>query len=304
MSRLNIIFLIIFVGLLIWITLFNPEAVGTIQRGALTALKPFMKASTELDATVESLGTESLSPAQLRDKLEETEQERNRLKLEVIQLDELLEENNQLRRALQYIEKSPMALVASRVINRKPSNWYNTMVIDKGSEHGIVVDSPVIVPVGEDAGLVGKVSEVLGTDTAVVLLLTDEMCQVSAKLKGTQEQGIASGQRGALRTMPNLKLRYLSKEAGAYPGQKVYSSGAGELFPPNLLIGEVVSAEIGAIDTEAVLKPGVDFEELVDVFVVLPSGAEDAEEPALSPDEEAEAEEEEAETPAEEATVQ
>ncbi len=277
MSRLNIIFLIVFVGLLVWITLFQPEAVGTIQRGALSAMKPFMKASSQLDATVESLGTEALSPAQLRERLAESEQERNRLKLEVIQLDELLEENNQLRRALQYMEKSPLALVAARVINRKPSNWYNTMVIDKGRLEGVVVDSPVIIPVGEDAGLVGKVSEVLGDHTAVVLLLTDEMCQVSAKLKGTQEQGIASGQRGALRVMPDLKLRYLSKEAGAYAGQKVYSSGAGELFPPNLLIGEVASVEIGVIDAEAVVKPGVNFEELVDVFVVLPSPIDESE---------------------------
>jgi len=278
MSRLNIIFLIVFVGLLVWITLFEPGAVGTIQRGALKTMKPFMKASSQIDATVEALGTETLSPAQLRSRLAELEQERNRLKLEVIQLDELLDENNQLRRALQYIEKSPMELVASRVINRKPSNWYNTMVIDKGILDGVSVDSPVIVPVGENAGLVGKVSEVLGDHSAVVLLLTDEMCQVSAKLKGTQEQGIVSGQRGALRTLPNLKLRYLSKEAGAYAGQPVFSSGAGELFPPNLLIGEVISAEVGVIDTEAVVKPGVDFEELVDVFVVLPALIDSTEE--------------------------
>lgn len=277
MSRLNIIFLIVFVGLLVWITLFQPEAVGTIQRGALTAFKPLMKASSELDATVQSLGNEALSPAQLRERLAEIEQERNRLKLEVIQLDELLEENNQLRRALEYMEKSPLALAAARVINRKPSNWYNTMVIDKGLLDGLVVDSPVIIPVGEDAGLVGKVSEVLGDHSAVVLLLTDEMCQVSAKLKGTQEQGIASGQRGALRTLPDLKLRYLSKEAGAYAGQKVYSSGAGELFPPNLLIGEVISVDVGVIDAEALVKPGVDFDDLVDVFVVLPSPLDEPE---------------------------
>lgn len=284
MSRLNIIFLIVFVGLLIWITLFQPGAVGTIQQGALKALKPFMKASSQIDATVESLGTEALSPAELRTQLAELEQERNRLKLEVIQLDELLAENNQLRRALQYTEKSPMELVASRVINRKPSNWYNTMVIDKGLEDGVSVDSPVIVPVGENAGLIGKVSEVLGEHSAVVLLLTDEMCQVSAKLKGTQEQGIVSGQRGALRTLPDLKLRYLSKEAGAYAGQEVYSSGAGELFPPNLLIGEVISAEVGVIDTEAVVKPGVDFEDLVDVFVVLPTMIDPADEELESED--------------------
>ena len=44
MSRFNIIFLISFVGLLIWITLFQPDAVGKSQRGAMVAMRPFMKA--------------------------------------------------------------------------------------------------------------------------------------------------------------------------------------------------------------------------------------------------------------------
>ena len=282
MSRLNIIFLISFVGLLIWITLFQPDAVGKIQRGAMVALRPFMKASNELDKTVDGFGTESLSPAQLREKLAAVEQDRDRLKLEVIQLDEILAENNQLRSELPFTTKPPPRLVAARIISRKPSHWYNTIVIDKGSIDGIHEDSPVIVPLGDEAGFVGKVSEVVGPHSAVVLLLTDEMCQVSAKLQNSQEQGILSGQRGALRALPNLKLRYLSKEAAAGPGLKVFSSGTGELFPPNLLLGEVISLTVGIIDAEATLKPSLNFDNLVDVFIILPSESH-KDEPAAPP---------------------
>lgn len=274
MSRLNLILLIAFIGLLIWITLFQPDTVATIQRGALRLARPVMGASNRLDESLENLGGEPLSAAQLRERLAVTEQERDRLKLEVIQLDELLEENNQLRRALQYQEKSPLSLVPARIINRKPSQWYSTVVIDKGSEQGVAVDSPVIVPLGEEAGLVGKISEVLGARSAVVLLLTDEMCQVSAKLAQSQEQGILSGQRGALRSLPNLRLRYLSKEAEAGPGSKVFSSGTGELFPANLFLGSVVSLNLGVIDAEAIVKPAVNFDDLSDVFVILPAQAE------------------------------
>ena len=283
MSRLNIIFLITFVGLLIWITLFHPSSVGRIQRGAMVILRPFMKASNELDGAINAVGKESLSPVQLREKLSSVEQDRDRLKLEVIQLDELLAENNQLREALQYRKKSPLSLVATRVISRKPSHWYNTLVIDKGSAAGIVVDSPVIIPMGDEAGLVGKISEVIGPKSAVVLLLTDEMCQVSAKLENSHEQCILNGQRGALRALPNLKLRYLSKEAVAIPGQKVISSGTGELFPANLILGEVLSVSMGIIDAEAVVKPSVNFDDLVDVFVILPADRSSDQPAAQSP---------------------
>lgn len=271
MSRLNLILLIAFVGLLIWITLFKPDTVATIQRGAQVVARPFMGASARLDESLANLGGEPLTAVQLRERLAAAEQERDRLKLEVIQLDELIEENNQLRRALQYQEKSPLSLVPARIINRKPSQWYSTVVIDKGSSEGVAVDSPVIVPLGEEAGLVGKVSEVLGPKSAVVLLLTDEMCQVSAKLDQSQEQGILSGQRGALRSLPNLRLRYLSKEAEAGPGSKVFSSGTGELFPANLFLGTVVTLNLGVIDAEAIVKPAVNFDDLTDVFVILPN---------------------------------
>jgi len=238
-------------------------------------MRPFTKASNELDKSFDGIGGEALSPAQLREKLDEVERERDRLRLEANQLDEILADNNQLRRSLQYREKSPLSLVAGRVINRKPSQWYSTVVIDKGSADGVVVDSPVIVPLevdGKDeAGLVGKISEVLGPDSALVLLLTDEMCQVSAKLQNSQEQGILCGQRGALQAQPNLRLRYLAKEADAAPGKKVFSSGTGELFPANLYLGDVVSLTIGVIDAEAVVKPSVNFDELVDLFIILPS---------------------------------
>jgi len=133
----------------------------------------------------------------------------------------------------------------------------------------VVQDSPVIVSLDEKAALVGKVSEVLGDHTAVVLLLTDEMCQVSAKLENTKEEGIITGQRGTLRTKPNLKLRYLSKEVDAKPGHRVVSSGAGELFPPNLILGEVVRLKVGVIDAEAVVKPSIDFDSIKDIFVVI-----------------------------------
>ena len=270
MSRLNIVFLTIFVGLLVWITLFQPSVISQIQNGVMVAFRPFINASSAVETGVLEAGTEPLSPAQLRYLVDELERERDRLKLEVIQLDELMEENNHLRRALVYKEKVPRSVIAARVMSRKPLTWYNTLMINKGSADGIQVDSPVIVPVGEEAGLVGKISKVVGEHSAIVLLLTDEMCQVSAKFENSQDQGILNGQRGALKRMPNLQLRYLSKEADAAAGRRVFSSGAGGLFPPDLLLGKVITLEIGAIDATATVAPAVNFEELLDVFVILP----------------------------------
>lgn len=274
MSRLNIVFLAVFVGLLVWITLFKPSVVRQIQNGALVAFRPFIEASSVVERGVDEAGREPLSASQLRVLLDELERERDRLKLEVIQLDEVMRENNALRRALQYQEKAPLSVIAARVMNRKPLTWYNTLVIDKGRLDGVETDCPIIVPIGEEAALVGKVTEVVGEHSSIVLLLTDEMCQVSARFQNSQDQGILSGQRGALRKVPNLRLRYLPKEAEAAAGRRVVSSGTGGLFPPDLLLGEVTTMETGAIDSTAIVKPAVDFDDLLDVFVVLPTDPE------------------------------
>lgn len=277
MSRINIIVLIGFVGLLVWIFLFGQSTVANIQRGAQEFFGPVISGANRVEETVSGFGKETLTAVEMRARLEEAERDRDRLRLEAMKLDELVEENNALRQALNYVERSPLKLVPARVISRKPSNWYNTLVIDKGHAAAIAPDSPVIVPVGERAGLVGKVSEVVGDDSSIVILLSDEVCQVSARIEGTTEQGILSGQRGALSIMPDLHLRYLSKDAVAPVGRLVITSGAGGLFPENLLLGRVKEFVPGAINGEAVVEAAVNFDVLKNVFVILPEPADAAE---------------------------
>ena len=85
---------------------------------------------------------------------------------------------------------------------------------------------------------------------------------------GTTEQGILSGQRGALNAAPELKLRYVSKDAAIGPGDIVISSGVGGVFPGNLILGEIKEFSRGAIAGEAVVISKVDLALLKNVFVV------------------------------------
>jgi rod shape-determining protein MreC len=101
-----------------------------------------------------------------------------------------------------------------------------------------------------------------------VILLTDEACQVSVKVAGTPEVGIVSGQRGSYGEEPRLRLRYLSKNAPVRPGMKVVTTGRGRIFPPDITVGTIESFEPGAVDSEALVKPAVDFRNLEFVFVV------------------------------------
>ncbi len=229
-----------------------------------------MKASNDLEEAVAEYGGESLVPAQMRERLASAEQERDRLKLEVIQLDEILEENNQLRRALQYQEKSPLSLVAARIISRKPAQWYSTVVIDKGSDDGGRGRLPRDRPDRRGGGARRQDLEVIGPKSSVVLLLTDEMCQVSAKLQNSHEQGILSGQRGRPPRRAESATALPAEGSRGRSGLAGLQLGHGGVVPaPTSYLGEVVKLQIGVIDAEATVRPAVDFEDLVDLFVIL-----------------------------------
>ena len=138
-------------------------------------------------------------------------------------------------------------------------------MIDRGLEDGIASDLPVVT----DVGLVGKTATV-SPNSSIVLLLTDEKCRVAAKIEGSRDRGILMGIRGATRLAPDLKLRYVSKDANPKRGTRVYSTGKGGVFPSNLLLGVVKSFRpVDDLYGEATIQPAVDFQELDDVFVIV-----------------------------------
>ena len=66
-----------------------------------------------------------------------------------------------------------------------------------------------------------------------------------------------------------LRLKYLSPNASVRPGQRVFTTGRGGIFQANILLGTIVSVEKGALDSEALVRPSVNFADLGAVFVVL-----------------------------------
>ena len=53
MSRLNVILLMVFVGLLVWITMFDSTVVERIQRGAMSIFGPSIESSEKLSSVTE-----------------------------------------------------------------------------------------------------------------------------------------------------------------------------------------------------------------------------------------------------------
>ena len=137
----------------------------------------------------------------------------------------------QLRELLN-VKIAPAELtVSGRVLADTSSQFRHSKLINVGTERGIDDGWSVM----DDEGLVGRISGI-GRKTARVILLADSSSRVPVKIEGTGGRGIVTGD-GTL-----LPLLEFVSPAQAKAGRRVLTSGDGGVFPPDLLVGEVVIA--------------------------------------------------------------
>lgn len=264
MKPLNLVTLLIFLAASTWALTRSETSVRKIQKGYYSIISPFVASGSPIEDKISAFNQEIEHSQTLSKKLEIAEAELVIMSTKIKQLQTLEKENIQLRAALDFKKRTPFSVTAAKIIRRKPSNWWETAHIDRGENHGI---SPMLAVIAAE-GLVGKVDRP-NNETSTVILLTDEACQVSAQVVGTHEFGILSGQRAQNGNNPILRLRYLSRDSNVKIGQKVITTGKGELFHKGINLGTIIDISRGALYTEAQVKPAVNFADLETVFVLI-----------------------------------
>jgi len=264
MKPLNLIAILLFLSGAVWALTRGERTVREIQRGYFSAISLFLTSGSKTETYARSFLDEVRHSKALETELNTVSGELGRLRIIESRYRELERENAQLRHALDFKKATSFDVVAAQVIRRQPTTWWQTVEIDAGDERGIGTQRPVL----SNEGLVGIIYRP-EKDRSSVILLTDEACQVSAKVEDSPEVGILSGQRGQFEGTPLLRLKFLSKNAALRAGQRVFTTGRGGIFQANILLGTIVSVEKGAEDSEALVRPAVNFADLGTVFVVL-----------------------------------
>ena len=162
-------------------------------------------------------------------------------------------------------EYSSYPKVAARIISKDPGNWYDTFMINRGSNDGIRVDNNVI----SGKGLVGIVTEV-GSNWATVRAIIDDSSYVSVMTVGTDDNCVVTGD---LELIDEGKLRFsqlYDKDDKVTVGERIVTSNISDKYVEGLFVGYVSEIEL---DTNNLTKTGtivtpVDFKHLKDVFVI------------------------------------
>ncbi len=237
-------------------------SVAFAKRALLMTVAPFIKATAWVGDATRSVwrGYVDLRGVQAENRRLQAEVQDLHQRLEGLQ--EMAQENRRLQAILEMPRPPGERPVVARVIGKDATNWFRTLLIDRGSGDGLERNIPVVAP----QGLVGRVLEVAPI-VARVQLITDPVSSVGALVQRTRITGIAVGDGGN-----GLRLRYLPLMADVAVGDRVVTSGMGGVFPKGIPLDTVVSVErrSGALFQEAAVEPAVDLSKLEEVTALLP----------------------------------
>jgi rod shape-determining protein MreC len=178
------------------------------------------------------------------------------------QVADVERQNAELRKLLALRDRFKLKTLAARVVGVGPSNFEETVFIDRGARDGVRKDMPVVG--GE--GLVGRVIEV-GPNTARVTLLIDPSESVTARLSTNGETGVVQGQ-----DQRELRYQLFDPEAKVTIGDAVVTAGFRDsLYPPGIPIGTVTRLDPPrqSLSKIVFVTPYVDFTSLDHVLIVV-----------------------------------
>lgn len=208
-----------------------PEAWTTALAGAMrqSLLGPFLAVQRQ----AEELKT-------YRTRLSQVIAERDSAVVARELLEQLREENAQLRATLNLSARLPVRHVSAEVLHQAlPTDGY-TLLLAAGSAQGIQPLAPVIAP----GGLLGLVRSVTA-NTSVVVTWAHPDFRASAMTEGGSVYGIVAPITGSDSPQMLLELRGVPYTERIQPGTRVYTSGLasgqGGVFPRGILIGSVLS---------------------------------------------------------------
>ncbi len=197
----------------------------------------------------------------LRTRNAELESQVSQLQAQVIELQQRVNETEILAALVDFSRSNPESTYkAAAVIGRDPSPFLHYVIINRGSNDDIRRGMPVVT----NQGLVGRIEAVIA-DAARVQLITDPASSVNVYLQKAETDAVLLGS-----VTGDVSLDMIAHDATVEPGDLILTSGLGGGYPPDLILGQVVTLRNLEYELfqQATVQPTVDFSRLEIVLVI------------------------------------
>ncbi len=187
----------------------------------------------------------------------------SRLKSDIFSMEEVRKENLRLKQLLNYSDDIASERILAQVVGWDSANEFKVIRLNKGTNHGIKVMSPVIT----DQGLVGYIYRAT-PNYADVLTILDQNNRIDVVVERTRTHGIVEG-------VFNFKcaLKYVMRNEPVEVGDKLITAGVGGIYPKGVKVGMItdISKENFGMTLSIEVVPSVDFDKLEEVLVLIPA---------------------------------
>jgi rod shape-determining protein MreC len=263
-GRLLLISLIVTSLFLITLDLRGVSVINGLRNGTQSALSPFQSAAATVFRPVGNFFTDVSRLGRTRGEIERLKADNEKLRNTLINRKNADSELEQLKSVLDLAGTAKYKVVNAKVISLgSASSFTQTISIDAGTNQGVRQNMTVI----SGLGLVGVV-KMSYPNNALVQLTTDPAFRVGARVAGSQQIGILSGQ-GTNKAV----LQLLDNQTTLKVGDVILARGSqnNRPFVPGVPIGEVTSVDnaAGSVTQTADVKLYVNFSELSVVAVVV-----------------------------------
>lgn len=240
-----------------------------ISSSVSTVVSPLQKIVYNINSRVKETVDFFLNFSEVKLENEELKEKNTKLANELIEYESLKDEVERLREALNFTEsKNNYKYVGVNIIGYSGNSLSDGYIIDKGSNDGIDKNMVVV----SSKGLVGKVTKV-ASNFAIVQSILNENIAVAVMDQQTREatgvlQGLSDKKDNNMTVVYNLPISSDVKE-----GDIIITSGLGKIYPKEIPVGTIVSVEEDNVKVmkSAVVEPFVNFNEVEELFVVIPN---------------------------------
>jgi rod shape-determining protein MreC len=208
------------------------HAAESLRTGLAVVIYPLQRAAgapLELLASISDYFS-SLSSAQRENAALRTKVLQNAR--DVLALEALAAENAQLRRLLDARERVAGSASLAEIMYAGRDPFSRKVVIDKGSQQGLVSGQPVI----DETGVIGQVTRVFPM-LAEVTLITDKNQAIPLQVVRNGLRALAYGDGAA------LDLRFVAANADIQNGDVLVTSGIDGIYPAGLPVARVSRVE-------------------------------------------------------------
>ncbi|WP_312247745.1 rod shape-determining protein MreC [Streptococcus parasuis] len=176
-------------------------------------------------------------------------------------------ENESLRKDLGIVASFPeKSFLSSFVLVRNPVSWTEQLIIDAGTEQGVVENMLVVA----NGGLAGIVTNVESSSANVKLLTnSDEFTKIPVKIS-TQSGDIYGILSGYDSDSNSFVVNQLNSMDEIKIDSNVVTSNLAGTTPANIQVGKVksISSTSNNLNREVLIEPTTDFSEIYSVLLV------------------------------------